>query len=51
VVETRFRDAVGDFGNLEQRRDFFADPAELTGFLEEFDPVSQVVAGQGGFSS
>jgi len=46
-ASTGFRDAVSDLGDFEEGRDFFADAAELAGFVEEFDPVSEVVAGQG----
>jgi hypothetical protein len=42
-----FRDAVGDLGNFEDGIDGFADAAELAGLIEEFNPVSEVVAGQG----
>jgi hypothetical protein len=44
----KFRDAVGDLGDFEKRGDFFADAAKFAGFIQEFDPVSEVVAGQGG---
>jgi len=50
AIEAGFADAVGDFGDFEQGGDFLADAAELAGFIEEFDPVSEVVAGQGGRS-
>jgi hypothetical protein len=50
AVEARLRDAIGNFGDFEQGRDFLADAAELAGFIEEFDPVSEVVEGQGGVS-
>jgi len=41
-----FRDAVGDLGDFERGRDFFANAFELAGFVEDLDPVSEVVAGQ-----
>ena len=40
-------DAVGDFGDFELGRDFFADALEFAGFFEGFDPVAQIVVGQG----
>ena len=46
VPSRHFDDAVSDLGDLELRRDFFADAAELAGFLECFDPVAQIVKGQ-----
>jgi hypothetical protein len=48
AVEAGLRDTVGDLGDFEIGRDFFADAAELAGFIEDFDPVSEVVAGQVG---
>jgi hypothetical protein len=47
TVVAGFRDAVGDLGNFEHGIDGFADAAEFAGLIEEFDPVSEVVAGQG----
>jgi hypothetical protein len=47
TAEAGFADAVGDFRNFEDWGDFFADAAELAGFVEEMDPVSEVVGGQG----
>jgi hypothetical protein len=51
AVEAGLADAVGDFGDFEQGGNFCADAAELAGFIEEFDPVSEVVEGQGGSSA
>ena len=48
AVEAGLRDSVGDLGDFEIRIDFFTDAAEFAGFVEDFDPVSEVVAGQGG---
>jgi hypothetical protein len=47
---TGFRNAVGDLGDFEKGRDFLADATQFAGFVEELDPVSEVVAGQGGGS-
>jgi hypothetical protein len=46
--DPELNDAVGNFGDFEVGRDFFTNAAELAGFIEELDPVSEVVAGQGG---
>ena len=42
-----FGDAIGDLGDLQLRRDFFADAPEFASFFECFDPVAQIVVGQG----
>jgi hypothetical protein len=47
---TGFRNAVGDLGDFEDGGDFLADAAELARLVEELDPVSEVVARQGGGS-
>jgi hypothetical protein len=48
AVKAGLRDAIGDLGDFEVGRDFFTDAAEFAGFVEDFDPVSEVVVGQGG---
>jgi hypothetical protein len=50
TVKAGLRDSVGDLGDFEIGRDFFTDAPEFAGFVEDFDPVSEVVAGQVGFS-
>jgi hypothetical protein len=50
AVKAGLRDAIGDLGDFEVGRDFFTDAAEFAGFVEDFDPVSKVVAGQVGLS-
>jgi hypothetical protein len=47
AVEAGLRGAVGDLGDFEKWVDFFADAAKFAVFVEDFDPVSEVVAGQG----
>jgi hypothetical protein len=50
AVEAGLRGAVGDLGDFEKWVDFFADAAKFAVFVEDFDPVSEVVAGQVGLS-
>jgi len=47
AVEAGLRDTVSDLGDFEKWVNFFTDAAEFAGFVEESDPVSEVVAGQG----
>jgi hypothetical protein len=43
----RLRHAVGDLRHFEDRVYFFAYAFELAGFIEGFDPFSEIVADQG----
>ena len=47
-VRADFGDAVGDLGDFQLGRDFFADALELAVLFEGFDPVAQIVVGQRG---
>ena len=47
-IESRLRNTVRDLRDFEQWIDFFADAAQFAGFIEDFDPLSEVVAGQVG---
>ena len=46
-VRADFADAVGDLGDFELGRNFFADALEFAVLFEGFDPVAQIVVGQG----
>ena len=43
----RSSNAVGDLGDFELGRDLFADALQFAVFFEGFDPVAQIVVGQG----
>ncbi len=42
-----FGDAVGDLGDFQLGRDFFADALQFAVIFEGFDPVAQIVVGHG----
>ena len=44
---TDLADAIGDLGDFKLGRNFFADALEFAVLFEGFDPVAQIVVGQG----